>query len=166
LAKGEHSRTASAGSSTAGHTRFITHLVALIGKCAIEAGRELLLILTPKIDHEGRSFEEAFKIYSFPDRLSKTNGGLRETELNELTATRWSLPSESRVVTAATPVGNIPRALRNIVFSESHRRLAINVFSWPYLHSMRQDIPTTPARDLHSRLHTHHCRHGTQLFGA
>ena len=46
-------------------------------------------------------------------RLHSTNGGVSDTELNELAVSPTKVPSAVRAVTTVTPVANIPRAVRN-----------------------------------------------------
>jgi hypothetical protein len=66
------------------------------------------------------------KLRAFWDRLHKTKGGVRDTELNELAVRPKKAPSSSRVVMIVTPVANCDRAERNVrgsdksgVFAES-----------------------------------------------
>src|SRR5258707_11905118 len=45
-------------------------------------------------------------------RLHNTSGGFSETEAKELQVTPYGLPSAAIAVTIATPVANVPSALR------------------------------------------------------
>ena len=84
---------------------------------------------------------KALRLLELTERLQSTNGGERETALNELTVRPTGSPSLRHAVMMVTPVGNRPSVRRKWVESKSGGAAVIGVW---FVSSMRMtSSPTT-----------------------
>jgi hypothetical protein len=84
----------------------------LVVTAAGEALGDVLLVFGEHVDRvHCRVFEDG-TLGRWPDRLQTISGGVRDTELKELTVRPMGSPPGARAVITVTPVGNMPSVSR------------------------------------------------------